>query len=89
MVGSFSGTTGVVAFAAFFGWFVCVALARMPLGFRDFAVYGLRYSAQTIGYLLFLTDRYPSWDPRLPAATQPTPVKPITLTVSTSCAGRA
>lgn len=77
----FSGTTGVVAFAAFFGWFVCVALARMPLGFRDFVVYGLRYSAQTIGYLLFLTDRYPSSDPRLPAATQPTPVKPITLTV--------
>ena len=77
----FSGTTGVVAFAAFFGWFVCVALARMPLGFRDFVVYGLRYAAQTIGYLLVLTDRYPSSDPRLPAATQPTPVKPITLTV--------
>jgi uncharacterized protein DUF4389 len=79
---AYSGTAGVVAFTAFFGWFVCVALARMPLGFRDFAVYGLRYSAQTIGFMLFLTDRYPSSDPRLPAATQPTPVKPITLTVT-------
>jgi ABC-type multidrug transport system fused ATPase/permease subunit len=78
---SYSGTTGVIAFTAFFGWFVCVALARMPLGFRDFTLYGLRYSAQTIGYLIFLTDRYPTADPRLPAATQPTPDKPIKLTV--------
>ncbi len=37
------------------------------------AAYGLRYSAQTAGYLLFLTDRYPDADPRDPAATQPTP----------------
>jgi hypothetical protein len=78
---TYSGTAGVVAFTAFFGWFVCVALARMPLGFRDFALYGLRYSAQTTGYFLFLTDRYPSADPRLPEATQPTPEKPVTLTV--------
>ena len=79
---SFSGQTGVVALAAFFGWFVCVALARMPLGYRDLAVYALRYSAQTSGFLLFLTDRYPSSDTRIPAATQPTPKKPIRLTVA-------
>jgi ABC-type multidrug transport system fused ATPase/permease subunit len=79
---SFSGQGGVIAFAAFFGWFVCVALARMPLGFRDLAVYGLRFSAQTTGYLLFLTDRYPNADPREPAATQPTPEKPIRLLVT-------
>jgi ABC-type multidrug transport system fused ATPase/permease subunit len=78
----YGGQIGVVALVAFFGWFVCVALARMPLGFRDLAVYGLRYSAQTTGYLLFLTDRYPSADTRDPAATQPTPEKPITLTVT-------
>jgi hypothetical protein len=78
---SFSGQAGAVAITAFLGWFVCVALARMPLGFRDLAVYGLRYSAQTLGFLLFLTDRYPSADTRVPAATQPTPEKPITLSV--------
>jgi Domain of unknown function (DUF4389) len=79
---TYSGSVGVVAIAAFFGWFVCVGLARMPLGFRDLAVYALRYSAQTTGYLLFLTDRYPTADTRSPAATQPTPEKPITLTVA-------
>jgi hypothetical protein len=78
---SFSGNGGVVVAAAIFGWFVCVALARMPLGFRDLAVYGLRYSAQTTGFLLFLTYRYPTADTREPAATQPTPDKPIRLRV--------
>jgi Domain of unknown function (DUF4389) len=75
------GQVGAIAVAAFFGWFVCVGLARMPLGFRDLAVYGLRYSAQTTGYLLFLTDRYPSADTREPAATQPTPEKLVKLRV--------
>ncbi len=76
-----SGSLGAVVVAAFLGWFVCVALARMPLGFRDLAAYGLRYSAQTMAYFLFLTDRYPSADTRDPAATQPTPEKPIGLRV--------
>ncbi|HXV33081.1 MAG TPA: DUF4389 domain-containing protein, partial [Gaiellaceae bacterium] len=79
---SFGGEAGVVALAAIFGWFVCVALARMPLGYRDLVAYGLRYSAQTTGYMLFLTDRYPTADTRLPAATQPTPKKPIALEVT-------
>jgi fatty acid desaturase len=78
---SFSGQGGVLVFAAFFGWFVCVALGRMPLGFRDLAVFGLRYSAQTTAFLLFLTDRYPNADTREPAATQPTPKKPVRLRV--------
>ena len=78
---SFSGSGGVVVAAAILGWFVCIALARMPLGFRDLAVYGLRYSAQTTGFLVFLTDRYPTADTRDPAATQPTPEKPIRLRV--------
>ena len=78
---SFSGSLGAVAAAAFFGWFVCVALGRMPMGYRDLAAYGLRYSAQTAGYLLFLTDRYPSADTREPAASQPTPDKPVKLVV--------
>jgi hypothetical protein len=78
---TFSGNLGVITIAVFFGWFVCVALGRMPLGFRDLAVYGLRYSAQMLGYVLFLTDRYPDADTNVPAATQPTPQKPVRLTV--------
>src|SRR5262249_35110030 len=38
---------------------------RMPQGLRALASYGLGYSAQTYSYLLLVTDRYPSADPRL------------------------
>ncbi|MGH3023170.1 MAG: DUF4389 domain-containing protein [Gaiellaceae bacterium] len=75
------GTVSAIFVTAILGWFVCLALGRMPLGFRDLAAYGLRYAAQTFGYVLLLTDRYPSADTRDPAATQPTPVKPVTLRV--------
>jgi 2-(1,2-epoxy-1,2-dihydrophenyl)acetyl-CoA isomerase len=42
------------------GWFVCLALGRMPKGMRDLSAYCLRYQAQTLAYLYLLTDRYPS-----------------------------
>jgi hypothetical protein len=35
----------------------------MPQGFRDVNAYCIGYSAQAIGYLLLLTDRYPNSDP--------------------------
>jgi hypothetical protein len=47
----------VVALA---GWFVCLALGRMPKGMRDLIAYCLRYQAQTYAYLFLLTSRYPS-----------------------------
>jgi hypothetical protein len=73
------GVGGVAIVVAFLGWFACLAIARMPLGFRDLAAYCIRYGAQTLAYGLLLTDRYPDADPALPAATQPTPAKPIRL----------
>src|SRR5579885_3130679 len=48
---------GVLALA---GWFVAVALGRMPRGLRDLLAYILRYQAQTTGYVLLLTSRYPA-----------------------------
>ena len=52
---------GVVgAIVAFVGWFAALAVGRMPKGMRDLAAYCIRYQAQTYGYLLLLTDRYPS-----------------------------
>ena len=78
---SFGGSLGVVALAAFFGWFACIALGRMPMGFRGLAAYGLRYSAQTAGYLLFLTDRYPNADPFDPPPRAPTPDQPVRIRI--------
>jgi hypothetical protein len=50
----------VFSVLGFIGWFVCLALGRMPKGLRDLGLYCLRYETQTRAYLTFLTDRYPS-----------------------------
>jgi 2-(1,2-epoxy-1,2-dihydrophenyl)acetyl-CoA isomerase len=50
----------VAAALAVFGWFVALALGRMPRGLRDLLAYILRYQAQTSAYLLLLTSRYPA-----------------------------
>jgi hypothetical protein len=49
----------------------------VPQGLRDLSAYGVGYSAQTLGYALFLTDRYPCADPSLvypPPQARPHPV---------------
>ena len=57
----FAAVLGTVAqVIAFAGWFVCLALGRMPKGMRDLIAYCLRYQAQTYAYLFLLTSRYPS-----------------------------
>ncbi len=56
---------GTAAVAAFLAWFAILALGRAPRGLRDLATYALGYAAQTGGYLLLLTGRYPSSDPAL------------------------
>lgn len=45
---------------AFFAWFVCLALGRMPEGMRNLLAFSVRYHAQTQAYEYLLTDRYPS-----------------------------
>jgi uncharacterized protein DUF4389 len=74
--GSFSGGGGgggLAAFAAFFGWFVSLVRGRMPQGFRDLLAFGLRYEAQVGGYVLLLTDRYPTSNPLDPVPAPPPP----------------
>ncbi len=46
-------------------WFAALATGRMPAGLRDLGAAGLRYEAQTAGYVLLLTARYPDASPRL------------------------
>jgi ABC-type multidrug transport system fused ATPase/permease subunit len=74
------GSIGLAVAIAVFAWFACMVKARMPNGFRDALAYALRYSAQTYGYLLFLTDRYPHADPRQNPVPAPPPPRPISLT---------
>ena len=78
--GATSSSVGILWTVAFFAWFACVALGRMPMGFRNLHAYGLRYCAQAWGYLLFLTDRYPNLDPADPPSTGP--LHPVGLIVT-------
>jgi hypothetical protein len=57
---AYGGLLGVVAFL---GWFASLANGRMPVGMRNAGALALRYAAQTNGYLLLLTDRYPYGGP--------------------------
>ena len=68
---------GLLLTIAFLGWFAALISGRMPLGLRNAGALAIRYAAQTNGYLLVLTDRYPYSGPSLShsaiAATPPTP----------------
>jgi 2-(1,2-epoxy-1,2-dihydrophenyl)acetyl-CoA isomerase len=50
----------VLYIVAFLGALFALATGRYPRGFRDLSAYALRYQAQMFGYLLLLTDRYPT-----------------------------
>jgi hypothetical protein len=54
---------GILLMVAFLAWFACLIRGRMPSGFRDLQVYGLRYLAEFLAYLFVLTERYPIVDP--------------------------
>jgi hypothetical protein len=45
---------------AFFGWFYALFTGRMHQGMRDISAWMLRYEAQTYGYAMLLTGKYPS-----------------------------
>jgi hypothetical protein len=75
---STSSTGGLVTAIAILGWFASLVLGRMPKGFRDAGAYGLGYGAQSLAYLLFVTDRYPYADPTaMLAGVEPPPVHPV------------
>ena len=47
---------------AIFSWFIALVLGRVPEGLRNFAALALRIETQTLGYVLVLTSRYPSFN---------------------------
>jgi hypothetical protein len=76
--GNFSG--GLAALTAFLGWFACLAKGQMPSGLRDTGAFGVGYRAQTLAYLLLVTERYPSSDPHaLLSGLEPPPLHPVRL----------
>lgn len=72
---SYGGLGSAIAFLA---WFASLALARTPGGLRDAQVYCQGYAAQAFGYLLLLSDRYPTSDPDA-IPLDPMPAHPVRL----------
>lgn len=57
----FASVLGVVTvLVAILSWFCALAVARVPTGFQQLGAYCVRYQAQTLAYLVLLTDHYPS-----------------------------
>lgn len=54
-----SAYSGLLLIVGLLGWFASLANSSMPLGMRNAGALALRYTAQSNGYLLLLTDRYP------------------------------
>jgi hypothetical protein len=79
VVSAFIGTAGVAAFLA---WFAILVLGRAPRGLRDLVAYALGYGAQTTGYFLLLTGRYPNSDPQLAEDYAELPQHPVQLVVT-------
>jgi len=50
----------VIYVVVLIGGIFALATGRYPRGMRDLTAYWLRYQAQTLGYLLLLTDKYPT-----------------------------
>jgi hypothetical protein len=50
----------LVEILVLFGWFVCLALGRMPEGMRNLLAFTIRYHAQTAAYYSLVTSQYPS-----------------------------
>lgn len=50
----------LIGVLALIGWFYALVTGHMSEGIENLGNYAVRYEAQTLGYTLLLTDRYPS-----------------------------
>ena len=78
------GGGGIVVAAAFLAWFASLARGRTPRGLRDLIAYGIAYTAQAVGYLLLVTDGYPTSDPSRVLPYAALPAHPVRLELTDS-----
>jgi hypothetical protein len=79
--GAYGGGGGALGLAVgVLGWFASLARGVMPKGLRDAGAYSVGYGAQTLAYLLFVTDRFPNADPTsMLAGVERPPQHPVHL----------
>ena len=73
---------GAASAAAFLAWFAILARGHAPRGLRDLTAFAIGYGAQAGGYLLLLTPRYPTSDPKLAEPYSDLPKHPIRIVVT-------
>ncbi len=73
---------GAASAAALLAWFAILARGRAPRGLRDLTAFAIGYGAQAGGYLLLLTPRYPTSDPRLAESYADLPEHPVRIVVT-------
>ena len=56
----------LVQVLAIISWFACLFTGAMPLGLLRLTAWIVRFNAQTHGYVLLLTERYPDFSPDPP-----------------------
>jgi Domain of unknown function (DUF4389) len=65
-----SALEGVALVIALLAWWYALVTGRMPEGMRNLGAACLRYAAQTYGYFMLVTSRYPYGGPILHAPEQ-------------------
>ena len=73
---------GAASAAAFLAWFAILARGSAPRGLRDLTAFAIGYGAQAGGYLLLLTPRYPTSDPKLAEPYAELPEHPVRVVVT-------
>ena len=68
--------------ALLLAWFAILARGHAPRGLRDLTAFAVGYGAQAGGYLLLLTPRYPTSDPRLAEPYADLPEHPVRIVVT-------
>ena len=66
---------------AVLGWFASLVRGAMPRGLRDLGAYRSATAPRPTGYLLLLTDRYPTSDPTAVQPAQDLPQHPVRIVV--------
>lgn len=78
----FVSAGGAASAAAFLAWFAILARGSAPRGLRDLTAFAINYGAQAGGYLLLLTPRYPTSDPKLADSYAELPEHPVRIVVT-------
>jgi hypothetical protein len=72
-------TSGLLSVGSVFAWFGAMFTKRVWPGVAHLLYFGVHYNAQTLAYLLLVSDRYPDASPRRTGVPETLPPHPVVL----------